>query len=270
MDLTIYQVDSFTSEPFKGNPAGVCITPSALDTPLMLDIAQEMAVSETAFLALDTMRLRWFTPQTEVELCGHATLATAYVLKQQGQLSDGDEVVFHTLSGDLSARVQSNVIELIFPAPDLVKTQLSQERFAALGIGSSEVLETFTFGDKELIVVDNEATIVALSPDFSQLNQLPGRGVLVTAKATTQRCDFVSRYFAPWVGIDEDPVTGSAHCALAVYWLDKFAKEELLGYQASSRGGYIRVNRTNEGAIMLSGQAVIVVKGSLYLPVLCE
>ncbi|CAG9298150.1 PhzF family phenazine biosynthesis protein [Celerinatantimonas diazotrophica] len=266
MGLTIYQVDAFTTEPFTGNPAGVCITPSALDAVLMQRIAQEMAVSETAFLALDTMRLRWFTPQTEVELCGHATLATAYVLKQQGLLSEGDEVVFHTLSGELIACANHAAIELILPAPQLVKTQLSSELLSAVGIETSQLIDSCQFGSKALIVVDEQATLLALSPDFSRLKQLPGRGVVVTAQAKMPRTDFVSRYFAPWIGVDEDPVTGSAHCALAVYWFEQFAKEELLGYQASSRGGYIRVSRASNNAIKLFGQAVIVLKGDLCLP----
>ncbi|MFM2479169.1 PhzF family phenazine biosynthesis protein [Celerinatantimonas sp. MCCC 1A17872] len=268
MDLSIYQVDAFTCELFKGNPAGVCITPSALDEPLMLNIAREMAVSETAFLALDTMRLRWFTPKTEVKLCGHATLSTAHILKQQGWLNDGSEVVFHTLSGDLIARAKNDAIELIFPAPKLIKTQVCNELLTALGISASQLIDYLQFNDKELIVVDDEAIVSALSPDFSRLNQIPGRGVVVTAKAKTQNADFISRYFAPWVGIDEDPVTGSAHCALAVYWFEQLAKDDLFGYQASARGGYVRVSRQSEQAITLCGQAVSVLKGSLCLPAL--
>jgi PhzF family phenazine biosynthesis protein len=264
MEVNIYQVDSFTDQVFKGNPAGVCITGHGLDEPMMLAIAAEMAVSETAFLALDSMRLRWFTPETEVRLCGHGTLAAAHILQQLGRYSRGDSIAFHTLSGVLTAELDENCIHITLPAPELnMRAEINPELIKLLGIAPQHIVDYAGFDIKQLIVIDSEALLTELKPDFSGMTKLAGRGVLVTAKAT--KVDVVSRYFAPWVGVNEDPVTGSAHCALAVYWAEKLNKTRLRAFQCSRRGGFVDVELLHNGAVKLSGQAVTVLQGKMTI-----
>ncbi|TKI06068.1 PhzF family phenazine biosynthesis protein [Martelella alba] len=265
MELDIYQVDAFSSGPFSGNPAGVCITPSALNPILMQNIAAEMAVSETAFLSLDNYRLRWFTPRTEVDLCGHATLATGHILRQSGRLDDGETATFTTLSGPLQARVAGRSIQLDFPqlTPHM-SLPPDKDRLAALGLAVSEIADYGLFGEKQLIVVHDERIMTSLQPDFGKLLSLPGRGIAVTAKSRGEY-SIISRYFAPWVGINEDPVTGSAHCALAVYWSAKLGEQKLSAYQASSRGGALHLTVTGSGRVLLSGEACTVLAGKLYV-----
>ncbi len=266
MYLEIFQVDSFTSEPFKGNPAGVCITAAGLDEALMFAIAAEMAVSETAFLSLSDFRLRWFTPEVEVKLCGHGTLAVVHILKQQGLYGVGDELAFNTLSGELRVKIETNHIEMDFPEACLDFDMPVDERILeGLGLTAEQVITHSCFDSKNLIEIDSEQALLALKPNFDGLKQLPGRGVVVTAKSVSDRSDFISRYFAPWVGISEDPVTGSAHCALAVYWGDKLQSAKLRGYQASERGGFVDVERLANRRVKLIGQAVTVLKGTLYV-----
>ena len=265
MELQIYQVDAFASELFKGNPAGVCITETALEERLMLAIAAEMAVSETAFLALDTMQLKWFTPQVEVKLCGHGTLATAHVLKSLGMYQQGDSIAFNTLSGLLTADLNRDSIDLYFPAPKLDLTvDINADLLRLLGLSEGDVIDYGEFDSKQLIVVNDEQKLLALQPDFNGLKALSGRGVLVTARSSS-RHDFTSRYFAPWVGVDEDPVTGSAHCALGLYWSEKLDKAKLQGYQASSRGGYVGVELVEPSVVKLSGCAVTALSGSMTI-----
>ena len=264
MDVNIYQVDAFTNEVFKGNPAGVCITQHGLDETMMLAIAAEMAVSETAFLALDSMRLRWFTPETEVRLCGHGTLATAHILQQLGRYNHGDSIAFHTLSGVLTAELDENCIHINLPAPELnMRAEINPELIKLLGIAPQHIVDYASFDNKQLIVIDSEALLTELKPDFSGMIKLAGRGVLVTAKAA--KVDVVSRYFAPWVGVNEDPVTGSAHCALAVYWAEKLNKTRLRAFQCSRRGGFVDVELMQSGAVKLSGQAVTVLQGKMTI-----
>lgn len=266
MELEIFQVDSFTLEEFKGNPAGVCITKNALDEALMFAIAAEMAVSETAFLSLSDLRLRWFTPQVEVKLCGHGTLAVVHVLKEKGLLGVGDELAFNTLSGALRVKIENNHIEMDFPAARLdFDASVDEQMLAFLGLSAAQVVSHSCFDSKNLIEIVSEQTLLALKPNYDGLKQLPGRGVLVTAKSASKDVDFISRYFAPWVGINEDPVTGSAHCALAVYWGDKLQKTKLKGYQASERGGFVDVERLPNQRVKLMGQAVTVLKGTMYV-----
>ncbi|GIU42548.1 PhzF family phenazine biosynthesis protein [Shewanella algidipiscicola] len=265
MEVNIYQVDSFTSEVFKGNPAGVCITEQSLDKSTMLAISAEMAVSETAFLALDTMQLRWFTPEVEVSLCGHGTLAVAHILKELGRNRTGDIIEFNTLSGILQAELDSDCIHLLFPAPRLdMATRVDPELIQFLGMAADSVIDYGTFDTKQLIVLDSEDELKRLAPNFGGLAKLQGRGVLVTAKSDSA-VDFVSRYFAPWVGVNEDPVTGSAHCALCLYWSEKLHKSRMQGFQASSRGGHVDVELLASGLIKLSGQAVTVLKGQMKI-----
>ncbi|WCE31763.1 PhzF family phenazine biosynthesis protein [Vibrio sp. SCSIO 43137] len=269
MDLEIYQIDSFTTEAFKGNPAGVCITESGLSESLMLSIAEEMAVSETAFLSLSDMSLRWFTPESEVKLCGHGTLAVAHVLKEKGLASSGDSVKFKTLSGTLTALINESTVELDFPSPviDFALPQ-SPELLAQLGIEVSKVVSYGSFDSKVLIEVYSEDTLLDLKPNFEAMKQTKGRGVLITTQSASGELDFVSRYFAPWVGVNEDPVTGSAHCALTVYWSEKLGKSKLQGYQASKRGGYVATELLSNGRTKLIGSAVTVVKGVMRVPFL--
>ncbi|WP_375322453.1 PhzF family phenazine biosynthesis protein [Aliivibrio logei] len=266
MDLNIYQVDSFTSEAFKGNPAGVCISENGLTEALMLSIAEEMAVSETAFLSLSDMRLRWFTPQVEVALCGHGTLAVAHILKEIGAAKAGECIEFNTLSGVLSAKLQDSTIELDFPSTTISFNSIKNKALlTCLGINEREVISFGIFDSKELIEIESEEALLALSPNFDVLKQLSGRGVLITAKSSSEQLDFVSRYFAPWVGNNEDPVTGSAHCALTVYWAEKLKKSTFNAYQASSRGGYIGTELLSNGRIKLIGSAVTTIKGQMFV-----
>ncbi|WP_318440777.1 PhzF family phenazine biosynthesis protein [Photobacterium leiognathi] len=266
MDLEIYQVDSFTTETFKGNPAGVCITANGLSESLMLSIAEEMAVSETAFLSLSDMTLRWFTPKAEVKLCGHGTLAVAHVLKERGQVKSGDSVDFKTLSGTLTALINESTIELDFPSP-VIECDIpqSQELLDNLGLEESNVRFFGGFETKVFIEVDSEQTLLNIQPNFDAMKQSNGRGVLVTTQSKSNEFDFISRYFAPWVGVNEDPVTGSAHCALTVYWSEKLGKLDFKGYQASERGGHVATELLTNGRTKLIGAAVTVIKGVMQV-----
>ncbi len=261
MGVTIYQVDSFTAEPFTGNPAGVCILGAAKDERWMQNVAREMNLSETAFLVprVDGFDLRWFTPVVEVELCGHATLASAHILWETGVLPASEQARFHTRSGLLTAERKGDEIELDFPAtpaepaappPGLVEAL----RVAPDFIGRS----TYDY----LVEVSSEEDVRRLQPDFTRLRVLAIRGVIVTSVATTQGFDFVSRFFAPAAGVDEDPVTGSAHCCLGPFWSTRLGKGELVAYQASARGGVVRVRMAGE-RVRLGGQAVTVIRGEL-------
>lgn len=270
MNLDVFQVDAFTSEPFKGNPAAVCLIPPEythhMDETLMLAIAREMAVSETAFLFLHDMRLRWFTPEVEVALCGHGTLSVAHVLKELGRIEKGETIAFSTLSGVLRVTVSDNDIVMDFPATEVdTSAQLPQALLSGLGLTESQVVASGLFDTKYFIEVSDEAIVRSLSPDFSALKQLPGRSVLISARAA-EGTDIISRYFAPWVGVNEDPVTGSAHCALATYWGNKLDSTTLSGYQASARGGQVTMTLCDDNRVKLSGQAVTVLKGQLMLP----
>ncbi|MCG9542480.1 PhzF family phenazine biosynthesis protein [Vibrio sp. Isolate33] len=264
MGLEIYQVDSFTTQAFKGNPAGVCISPELLDESLMFSIAEEMAVSETAFLALNSMTLKWFTPEVEVKLCGHGTLATVHVMKEQGLVKTGDSVAFNTLSGELSATVGESSIELDFPSTQLFSN--SEPNLALLehlGLSLDQVVSFREFDSKQLIEVTDEHVLLALAPNFDALKGMNGRGVVVTALSSDPEIDFISRYFAPWVGVNEDPVTGSAHCTLTQHWAEKLNKRSFSAYQASRRGGHMSTELLENGRIKLIGSATTVISGVL-------
>lgn len=257
--MTIYTVDAFTDKPFSGNPAGVCIMEHAAHITWMQNVAMEMNLAETAFLypAESVYTLRWFTPTVEVDLCGHATLASAHVLYELGTVPADLPIRFQTLSGLLTAQKHGDLIELNFPATPAVQVHAPDGLIAALGV---EVLWVGQSKFDYLVEVASEAELRALSPDFRALKNLGGRGVIVTAQSSTPEFDFVSRFFAPAFGIDEDPVTGSAHCTLAPYWEPKLGKSEMVGYQASKRGGVVRVRRVGN-RVMLGGQAVTVMRG---------
>lgn len=259
--MTIYQVDSFTDKPFTGNPAGVCILDKAADETWMQNIAMEMNLAETAFLypADGGYNLRWFTPAVEVDLCGHATLASAHILYQLGILRPDQEARFHSKSGLLTAKKQGDWIELDFPSTPAVQLSPPDGLVQALGVDALWVGQSkFDF----LVEVSSESEVRSIEPDFGALKKLGGRGVIVTSQASTPGFDFISRFFAPSAGIDEDPVTGSAHCTLAPYWEPKLGKSEMVGYQASKRGGVVRVRRAGD-RVMLGGQAVTVMKGEM-------
>ncbi|UXI02617.1 PhzF family phenazine biosynthesis protein [Photobacterium sp. TY1-4] len=267
MKLDIYQVDSFTTSAFQGNPAGVCLTSSALTESQMRAIAAEMAVSEIAFLNLSNDQLRWFTPEVEVALCGHGTLAVAHVLKETGRARVGETVTFHTLSGALAVKIDDTEIEMDFPAARIVRdVPVQQPLIAHLGLNDDQLVAYGEFDGKVLIEVTDASVVRLLAPNFDGLKQLPGRSVLVTALSDEPGADCISRYFAPWVGVNEDPVTGSAHCALAPYWAAKLNKTVLRGYQASTRGGYVKMALQSDNRVLLAGQAVTVIQGTLLLP----
>jgi len=261
MPLPIVQVDAFTDRPFAGNPAAVCLLPTPADAPWMLDVAREMNLAETAFLVpqADGFDLRWFTPAVEIDLCGHATLASAHVLWEDGHLKPGTQARFHTRSGLLTADRRGDWIELDFPATRAEPAAAPPGLTAALGVTPRFVGRSrFDY----LLEVDGEDVVRGCKPDFGALARVDARGVIVTSRAAASSYDFVSRFFAPRVGVDEDPVTGSAHCALAPYWTAKLGRPELVGYQASARGGTVRV-RLRDDRVILGGQAVTVLRGAL-------
>ena len=228
----------------------------------MRDVAREMNLSETAFLLPkdDGYQLRWLTPAIEVDLCGHATVAAAHVLWQDGHLQEAQQARFYTRSGRLTADRRGEWIELDFPAKLAVTAQAPAELLPALGVVQAKFVGKNAFD--YLVEVDSEATLRGLSPDHSTLRHLPVRGVIVTARSQAPEFDFVSRFFAPGSGVDEDPVTGSAHTALGPYWAGLLGKREFTAFQASARGGVIRV-RLEGDRVKLGGQAVTVMTGEL-------
>lgn len=260
----IYIVDAFSDKPFRGNPAAVCIMEESRDHAWMQDVAREMNLSETAFLLKQEygFGLRWFTPAVEVDLCGHATLASAHILWETEGLSSGETARFHTRSGLLTAEKRGGQIQLDFPATPDEPVSAPPHLAEALGVAPLYVGKSrFDY----LVEVDSENTIRQLRPDFHLLKRLSARGVIVTSKAISPGYDFVSRFFAPSAGVDEDPVTGSAHCCLGPFWGRRLGKSEFLAYQASARGGVLRVRLAGE-RVYLAGQAVTVLQGELLIP----
>lgn len=261
MGEIIIQVDAFTNRPFAGNPAAVCILSHHRDATWMQNVAREMNLSETAFLeqGKDGYNLRWFTPTVEVELCGHATLASAHVLWEFGYLKADEKALFFTKSGLLTAELKSGWIEMNFPAEPETAAPAPPGLSKALGVGFKYVGKNrFDY----LVEVDAEETVRRIDPDFTLLMKIPMRGVIVTSPSTSQEYDFVSRFFAPHVGVNEDPVTGSSHCCLGPYWAARLGKKEMIGFQDSSRGGIVRV-RLDNNRVFLGGQAVTVLRGEL-------
>ncbi len=269
MPLPLYQVDAFTDRAFAGNPAAVCLLPAPREADFLQAVANEMNLAETAFLVrrgAETSAgwdLRWFTPAAEVQLCGHATLASAHVLWQTGELAAGEQARFHTLSGLLTAEQQGDWILLDFPAEPAVEEK-DPPAILAEALGAAPLWIGRNRFDY-LVELSSAAAVLALAPDFRALATLPVRGVIATARAAEAPFDFVSRFFAPAVGIDEDPVTGSAHCALAPFWRDRLGRDTLLGRQISRRGGTVRV-RVAGNRVELGGQAVTVLAGELVTP----
>lgn len=258
MSRTIHQVDAFTREPFRGNPAAVCILGSEEPDTWMRAVAAEMNLSETAFLRQEgeEWRLRWFTPKVEVDLCGHATLSSAHVLFELGLAPANGVIGFRTRSGRLTARRCDGRIELDFPAIRPQPMAPPAGLMEALGLSRA----SFTGKSRMdyFVRVDDERVVRELSPDFTRLGALEVRGVMVTAPSSGAQ-DFVSRFFAPGSGVNEDPVTGSAHCALGPYWSEELGKAIVVGYQASARGGFVEVEPRVD-RVLLRGDAVTVLK----------
>lgn len=258
----IYVVDAFAERPFIGNQAAVCLLEAPASADWMRCIAAEMNLSETAFVyrRSDGWGLRWFTPTVEVNLCGHATLAAAHILTERGGGSTADPIVFHTRSGRLSVDVNADGYRLDFPA--LPVWQTSAPSGFAEAIGAVPVW-CGTNGVDLFAELEDEKSVRGLKPDFTRLGVYAVRGVIVTARSA--EFDFVSRFFAPASGISEDPVTGSAHCALGPYWSTKLGRPDLIGYQASVRGGRVQVSVQGE-RVVLGGNAVTVLRGELEVP----
>jgi PhzF family phenazine biosynthesis protein len=265
MTISIYQVDAFSDRPFSGNPAAVCLLNGERDDAWMQAMAAEMNLSETAFpKRLDDRRvsLRWFTPTLEVDLCGHATLASAHVLWESGAFDRATTIEFETLSGSLFARCLGDWIELDFPAQS-VRSLNPVPSILLDGLGLAEAEFVGTDGVDYVVELDKAAMVRQLMPNQMLLERLPVRGVTVTAQADDDdRYDFISRFFAPAAGIPEDPVTGSAHCSLAVYWASRLRKTDFLAYQASARGGELKVSLVGD-RVKLCGQAVTVFSGDV-------
>jgi PhzF family phenazine biosynthesis protein len=255
------QVDAFTERAFAGNPAAVCLLPSPADPVWMQQVAREMNLAETAFLVRqnDGFDLRWFTPSVEVDLCGHATLASAHVLWEEQELEPRETARFHTRSGLLTAARDGDLIWMDFPATPSEPAEAPPEIQGGLGAATRYVGRTkFDY----LAEVESESALRALAPDLGRLGRLPVRGVIVTARSEYPEYDFVSRFFAPAAGVPEDPVTGSAHCALGPFWGAKLKKSRLVGYQASPRGGTVMI-QLSQDRVRLGGHAVTVLRGEL-------
>jgi PhzF family phenazine biosynthesis protein len=264
MAIPIYQVDAFAEEPFRGNPAGVCLLTSPKDESWMQAVAAEMNLSETAFVQpeKEVYRLRWFTPKIEVELCGHATLSAAHILWETGILARSGEARFETLSGRLTARLdEMGRVELDFPSrpikpepPEWLDDVVGALGIKPRGAGLSK--------EDVLVEAASEETVRAVQPDFDGIRRLPARGVIVTSRSSDSRYDFVSRFFAPAVGVDEDPVTGSSHTVLAPYWAARLGKTTFTAFQASARGGILHVSLAGD-RVKIAGKALTVIKGEL-------
>lgn len=257
----LFQVDAFTDKPFHGNPAAVYIDPKPATVQWMQDLAAEMNLSETAFLKpqADGYDLRWFTPATEVELCGHATLASAWILFTEGFEPYEKEIHFHTQSGLLTARWKDGAVVLNFPAFAHVIEVKNTQLLQALGLKNGKIWQV----DKHWVVeVENAAILIDLHPNFQKMVACGCGDVAVTSLADDSDFDFVSRFFAPGCGVDEDPVTGSAHCSLAPFWMQRLKKNPLRAYQASARGGSLLIEVLGD-RVDLHGKAVTVFRADL-------
>jgi PhzF family phenazine biosynthesis protein len=257
----ITTVDAFADRPFTGNPAGVCILSEPAPESWMQSVAAEMNLSETAFLVpqADGYQLRWFAPAVEIALCGHATLASAHVLWETGQLPRDATARFHTKSGLLTAVRAGELIELDFPAQPPAKSDPPAELLSALGV-TAEFVGRSKFD--YFVVLASAQAVRDVKPDFAKIATLPVRGIIVTAKSDEPKFDFVSRFFCPAVGVNEDPATGSAHCCLAPYWTERLGKAELVGHQLSKRTAIIRVRCVGE-RVKLGGKAITIVRGEI-------
>ena len=264
MPVRVFTVDAFTDRPFRGNPAAVCPLPADAewDAQWMQAVAAEMKLAETAFVrprADGALDLRWFSPVLEVDLCGHATLAAAHVLWEAGDVPAGKEAAFHTRSGVLTARRRGGWIDMDFPAEPAQPAEAPPALIEALRVRPKFIGRNRM---DYLVQVASESYVRAMDPDMRLLKDVTGRGVIVTSPSDEGDFDFVSRFFAPAAGIDEDPVTGSAHCCLGPYWAAKLGKTSMFAFQASKRGGTVGVEVKGD-RVVLRGQAVTVVRGEL-------
>ena len=259
MKLQIYQVDAFTREAFHGNPAAVVPLDEWLTSETMLAIAAENNLAETAFFvrAGDGFELKWFTPEVEMDLCGHATLGSAFVLWNELGFQ-GDEISFETRSGTLKVTREGELMVLDFPSRPAEETDIPDGLADALGDAPQKVLKSRDY----LAVYNSEAEILALRPDFRAISELGVHAVIVTAPG--DQADFVSRFFAPSVGVDEDPVTGSAHCTLIPYWAEQLEKNDLYARQVSNRGGELFCELRGD-RVRIGGNAVLYLKGEIYV-----
>ncbi|MEW6249058.1 MAG: PhzF family phenazine biosynthesis protein [Planctomycetota bacterium] len=260
--IPILQIDAFTAEPFRGNPAGVCLLSDEADPAWMQAVAAEMNLSETAFLVRQgaEFQIRWFTPATEVPLCGHATLASAHALWEEGIVAPDLSITFRSQSGPLAARREADWICLDFPLLRVAPVAAPAGLAEALGCAPLSLHRDATY--MHVVELESAAAVRDLRPDIRRLHALGLGSCIVTARGDAPGCDFVSRFFAPMFGIDEDPVTGSAHCALAPFWAERLGRSELTGQQVSKRGGVVRVRVRGE-RVELLGQAVTVIRGEL-------
>ena len=274
--LKIYQVDAFTEEAFKGNPAAVCILEDDISDELMRSISKEMNLSETAFVKplenknisdCQLFSLRWFTPEVEVDLCGHGTIATSKILFDEFNMKT-NEIKYETKSGILISKKEKENITLDFPIDDFLNFEISEDILKAMGI-KSYIKAIIGKNTRKLVIeLNSEEEVTNLKPNFDKLNQLEFstnvKGIGITSKGS-RKYDFISRFFNPWAGINEDPVTGSVHTILANYWNSKLNKTEMLAYQSSNRGGEISIELLENNRVKLSGKAIIVLQGELYL-----
>ena len=262
MPLSLDQIDAFTHRPFAGNPAAVCLLPEPAGADWMQSVAEEMRLSETAFVSPDgeEWRLRWFTPKCEVQLCGHATLAAAHCLWERGLADRGAAIRFRTIhSGVLVCTREDDRIAMDFPARPAREAEPPTGLLDALGCAATRVAR----GPYDwLVEVADPAGVRSLNPDFRALRKYDVRGVIVTSRGDGRPYDIVSRFFAPGAGVDEDPVTGSAHCTLAPWWQERIGDRDILAYQASARGGELRI-RARGDRVRLSGGAVTITRGHL-------
>lgn len=263
MSLPLFQVDAFTDRPYAGNPAAVCLLDGVREGAWMQQVAREMNLSETAFLtprADGSFGLRWFTPAKEVDLCGHATLASAHVLWETGALAPDKPAYFHTRSGRLTCARREDWIEMDFPAEPVEACEAPDGLAEALGAAPQFVgrnrMDLF-------VLLDDADAVRRLAPDMQRLAAIDARGIVATASTDEGAgYDFVSRFFGPRVGVPEDPVTGSAHCGLGPFWTDRLGRDQLVGRQVSTRGGTVRV-QTKGDRVVLGGQAVTVLRAEL-------
>ncbi len=267
MPTLLFLTDAFTEVPFTGNPAGVCLLKEKMAPEKMQQVAAELNVSETAFVVQEEGHylLRWFTPQAEVTLCGHATLASSHILWESGWQNPFQRIEFHSESGVLLTEKKGSWIEMDFPARLVQPAERNGFLEEALHVRPIYTGKYITpRGDLYLLEVETENEVRALAPDFSTLAESGVRAVIVTSVSKERGYDFISRYFAPAVGINEDPVTGSSHCCLAPYWEKKLGKKVLIGYQASKRGGVVGCETQGE-RVLLRGKAVTILKAELIV-----
>jgi PhzF family phenazine biosynthesis protein len=263
--VSCLQIDAFTDRPYTGNPAAVCLLQDESDATWMQAVAAEMNLSETAFVrpVSNDFELRWFTPTVEVDLCGHATLAAAHALWSEGRVPGDGNIRFRTRSGILTAASRGDLIELDFPATPPAEGQSGADRIADVGAALGIEPVYAARSDFDLMVVVESAEILrSVAPDFPRLCEIAARGVIVTSVSDDPRFDFLSRFFAPAVGVNEDPVTGSAHCCLGPYWGERLGRSAMTAFQASPRGGIVRV-RLRDDRVLLGGNAVTVLSGEL-------